>query len=434
MGRAATLSIILLGFFGTACGTDPKPETPVDTGEPPVAADDTSSSTPDDTSTTPADDTAETEDLCRNLVVLPPAVLLDASTSTRSVTTVTLLNDCAEEAAPLEISALVLADESGAFTIEHDAPYVLESGISVTVDLAFDPIDGETRTAFAIVISNDPDNPNASISMVGRPPADLDEDGFIGTAGGGDDCDDSDPLVYPGAEDTWYDGIDGDCAGDNDFDADADGHMPTEWGGGDCDDADPSVYPGATDLWYDGIDSDCGGEDDYDFDSDGYQSSDYGGTDCDDDDPERHPGMEELWYDGLDTDCDGLSDYDADVDGHDAPECGGDDCDDDDPTTCPGCIELIDGVDNDCDMIVDEETDGFDDDGDGYSEADGDCDDTMIDVHPAAFEVCGDGLDNNCDGTEDEAGALDCSDWFIDADGDGYGGGDPLCLLSLIHI
>ena len=430
MGRIATLSFTLLGFLTTACGTDPAPKTPVDTGDPPVVSDDTSSPPPDDSSAPPDDDTGEAEDLCRNLVILPPAVLLDSSASTRTSTSVTLLNDCAEEAAPLEISALILADESGSFSIEEEAPYVLESGIAVSVELAFEPLDGETRTAFAIVISNDPDNPNASISMVGRPPADVDGDGFIGELGGGDDCDDSDPLVYPGGEDTWYDGVDGDCAGNNDFDADADGHMPIEWGGGDCDDTDAAVYPGATDLWYDGTDSDCGGEDDYDFDGDGYQSSDYGGTDCDDDDPELHPGMEEIFYDGIDTDCDGLSDYDADVDGHDAPEYGGDDCDDDNSDICPSCIEIIDDIDNDCDLIVDEETDGFDDDGDGYSEADGDCDDTNPGVNPGAIEVCSDGLDNNCDGFEDEEGALDCSDWYIDGDGDGYGGGDPRCLCA----
>ncbi len=74
------------------------------------------------------------------------------------------------------------------------------------------------------------------------------------------DCDDSDPAVHPGAEDTWYDGVDSDCEGNDDSDADADGHP---WLGegeaeGDCDDQDPDVHPGAMD-WGDERDGDCDG-------------------------------------------------------------------------------------------------------------------------------------------------------------------------------
>lgn len=43
-----------------------------------------------------------------------------------------------------------------------------------------------------------------------------------------------------------------------------------------------------------------------------------------------------------------------------------------------------------------------DDDGDGYSENDGDCDDTTRKVNPVRDELCGDGVDNNCDGNIDE--------------------------------
>jgi hypothetical protein len=41
-----------------------------------------------------------------------------------------------------------------------------------------------------------------------------------------------------------------------------------------------------------------------------------------------------------------------------------------------------------------------DDDGDGWSEEMGDCDDADDDVYPEAVEVSGDGTDQNCDGTE----------------------------------
>ncbi|MBI5754835.1 putative metal-binding motif-containing protein [Candidatus Peregrinibacteria bacterium] len=39
-----------------------------------------------------------------------------------------------------------------------------------------------------------------------------------------------------------------------------------------------------------------------------------------------------------------------------------------------------------------------DKDNDGYSEADGDCDDGDAAIHPGADENCSDGKDNNCDG------------------------------------
>ncbi len=56
-------------------------------------------------------------------------------------------------------------------------------------------------------------------------------------------------------------------------------------------------------------------------------------------------------------------------------------------------------------------------DGDGYAEADGDCDDSDAAVHTGALEIC-DGVDNNCDGTIDE-GVM--STFYADADGDGFG-------------
>ena len=67
---------------------------------------------------------------------------------------------------------------------------------------------------------------------------DDDEDGV--TIGDGD-CDDLDAQIYPGAEDSWYDGIDSDCAGNDDFDKDEDGDRPIDYSGGDCDDEDPSL-------------------------------------------------------------------------------------------------------------------------------------------------------------------------------------------------
>jgi hypothetical protein len=42
-----------------------------------------------------------------------------------------------------------------------------------------------------------------------------------------------------------------------------------------------------------------------------------------------------------------------------------------------------------------------DEDGDGYGVDSGDCDDADADVHPGATETPGDGVDSNCDGSDD---------------------------------
>ena len=78
----------------------------------------------------------------------------------------------------------------------------------------------------------------------------------------------------------------------------------------DCDDTDPAIYPGATEIWYDGVDQDCGDDNDYDADADGYDSIDHSGDDCDDAESQVNPGMSEVCNDGIDNDCSG-----------DAPEC-----------------------------------------------------------------------------------------------------------------
>jgi hypothetical protein len=65
------------------------------------------------------------------------------------------------------------------------------------------------------------------------------------------------------------------------YDGDGDGQLGADYGGPDCDDADPAIYAGAADAWYDGVDSDCAGNDDDDADADGAPQAD----DCDDTDP-----------------------------------------------------------------------------------------------------------------------------------------------------
>jgi hypothetical protein len=109
-----------------------------------------------------------------------------------------------------------------------------------------------------------------------------------------------------------------------------------------------------------------------------------------------------------------LGDYtpDADLDGEKTAREGGD-CNDHDMAINDGAAEVTpnDRIDNDCDGLADEaedntpSTNAGDQDGDGQSIADGDCYDADDANGPliqrGAAEICGDGLDNDCDGVAD---------------------------------
>jgi hypothetical protein len=62
----------------------------------------------------------------------------------------------------------------------------------------------------------------------------------------------------------------------------------------------------------------------------------------------------------------------------------------------------------------------------GYATTGDDCDDTRIDVHLGGVEVC-DGVDNDCNLAVDDGLAF--SDWYADEDGDGFG--DPEDVVNL---
>ncbi|MBI5162014.1 MAG: hypothetical protein HY996_11480 [Micrococcales bacterium] len=123
---------------------------------------------------------------------------------------------------------------------------------------------------------------------------DVDLDGWTATVCEGDDCDDDDPNVHPGADDTVGDRVDQNCDDTDGVDADGDGEASVASGGDDCDDADAHIHPGAEDDVGDGVDQSCDGMDGTDVDRDGHASEASGGDDCLDTDDDIHPGALEL--------------------------------------------------------------------------------------------------------------------------------------------
>jgi hypothetical protein len=212
------------------------------------------------------------------------------------------------------------------------------------------------------------------------------------------DCDDADPGVHPGVElPTCGDAMDYDCDGEDDFvDADGDGFTSCR----DCDDTDATLNPAATEVC-DGVDNNCDGH-------------------ADDDAVDRP-----LWY--ADRDRDGFGDADAQMFSCDAGTAvaNADDCDDARADVNPTATEICGGGDEDCDGLVDDADAGVtgapswyaDADADGYGDpatvgiaceaptgsvSDAtDCDDTDGAVSPGATELCDDGSDDDCDGSDD---------------------------------
>jgi DNA-binding beta-propeller fold protein YncE len=246
-----------------------------------------------------------------------------------------------------------------------------------------------------------------------------------------DDCDglidDADTDVT--GTNTWYMDMDGDGYGVADMTVEA-CSLPSGYADNsdDCDDSNGAVHPGAAEIC-DSVDNDCDGlidTDDPDVvdasiwysdnDGDGYGDPSTGvlscsaigvadGTDCDDSNSGINPGAQEV-CDSLDADedCDGVAD-DADL-----------------------------SVSGQGTWYADNDGDGYGDASVSYTQCDmpaasaassDDCDDNDAAVNPGAAEVC-DGIDNDCDSLvdDDDDSITDATTWYIDNDGDGYGDND----------
>lgn len=269
--------------------------------------------------------------------------------------------------------------------------------------------------------------------------------------------------IYPGAPEIWYDGLDGNCAGNDDFDQDFDGFASAAYAdvytgdlpATDCMDTDPDVYPGSPipNEPYDGVDQDCSGLNVYDPDGDGRLTPGYNAdaatfvsrysyeltwipdADCmdigdrfhdDEVDPDlaarthrRTPGedcpsdslsCEETWYDGYDDACDDVAggrvvrnDFDQDGDGFLRRSSDPD-------ADRAAFLAYVDRYRNFTNSRGEqpyraafESTFGSTEGEilDWFNARSNDCDDTDPAINPLAIERLGDGVDRDCDGDPD---------------------------------
>ena len=306
------------------------------------------------------------------------------------------------------------------------------------------------------------------------------------------DCDDSVQPINPGATESCNN-ADDDCDGvvDEGCDDDGDGYCDVNLvfdntqtgikacpkGGGDTVDTDNKINPEGKEIC-DDQDNDSDGKTDEGCDDDGDTYCDstmivvgkpkscvLGGGDCNDLKIKVNPGVKEDCATADDDNCNGSTNdvgavgckpffYDGDKDlwGTNASQClctgkapfdaiNPGDCQDNNAKVNPGVAEICNDLDDNCSGAADE---GCDDDGDKYCEAGftivgtpkicgnggGDCADDDAAINPGKAEVCGDGKDNNCDGSQNDENAVYCIKFYTDADSDTYGTGTPKCFCA----
>ncbi len=250
-------------------------------------------------------------------------------------------------------------------------------------------------------------------------------------------------------EQTWYQDADGDTYGN----ASVTQNSCTQPAGfvldnTDLNDSDANSYPNATEIC-DGLDNDGDGQ------VDGLMSFNCGvGEVCEN----GSCVSETIYY--FDADGDGYGDGSNPITAGSTAPTGyvsiAGDCDDTNPSVNPGANDIVDSyLDENCDgattlsAYLDADNDGYGDYSNvivfecflpcddatqinnmptGYVLDNTDCDDTNPNINPGATDICGDGLDNDCNGLLDENCVEICDDG-VDNDGDGLTDcDDPDCV------
>ena len=276
--------------------------------------------------------------------------------------------------------------------------------------------------------------------------------GYLVAVSASTDCDDNNAAIHPGAAEVCN-GIDDNCVGGIDdgliflnyyTDADSDtfgasnavaksacapiqGKVPNNT---DCNDNNGAIYPGALETCANiGSDNDCDGVNDaaeasdsviyyVDTDNDGYGAgagtasctpiagSVTSNTDCNNANSAINPGATEVCdVANTDENCNNLADND------------------DSGAANAGKTNFYRDADNDTYTVT--EATRFCDIVAGYEVApEGDCNDNNPAIYPGAVENCANlGTDNDCDGVNDAAEAVNSVSYYTDADNDSYGAG-----------
>jgi hypothetical protein len=250
---------------------------------------------------------------------------------------------------------------------DHSAPVPMASGSSLRVsgsqvgiaEVEVSVTDGKAPPVHAV----------ARLVVNGEMPTgtDMDGDGWPSGTSGLVDCDDGDAKVYPGAAESCGDRLDRNCDGAirvSDCDDDS---VTVEQG--DCDDRNPNRHPSAPELC-DSVDNDCDGTVDNGWSTASRcvqgagECQSFGVIECARDGlsslcaaPPKQPLPEQC--DGLDNDCDGIVDEsvcstaDAGVDAS-VSDGGVRDAGVVDAGGCSRSPESCDGFDNDCNGLVDD--------------------------------------------------------------------------------
>lgn len=316
--------------------------------------------------------------------------------------------------------------------VDNDCDSYVDESDSGDVNIWYQDLDGDTYG-----------NPSVYVNACYKP------NGYVQNS---TDCDDSDAGVSP-ADIEICDAlnVDEDCNGKSD-------------------DADPNLNVSTAVLYYVDTDQDSFGK----LGSVGLRRCDNPSTtstkyslvatDCDDNDSFINPSAKEIVGDGVDQNCDTKETCykDTDNDGYrpgandtvastdsDCADSGeavatdsAGDCNDNDSAVNPTATDSVDdGVDSNCDG---KELCYRDSDNDGYrpntsatvlssnlvctdaaeaisTDPVGDCNDSVSGINPAATEITGDEVDQNCDTRES------C---FVDGDGDKYRKGSSFTVLG----
>ena len=146
-------------------------------------------------------------------------------------------------------------DKDGTPDLADCAPYAAEIYPGAKEACCLKMANGDGKTPVPVTPETKACDANCNGQIVNCAAGDKDGDGVVGPG----DCNDEDPLTFPGAKEKCGDGVDQDCSGgdlkcDPTLDVDGDGWMLPA----DCDDDDVKINPGAAEAC-NYFDDDCDG-------------------------------------------------------------------------------------------------------------------------------------------------------------------------------